>query len=134
MTASFRACHEALYAAVHGAALAVGGVYDQAPQTVTFPWIEIGDRQALPDDTGGGDGAGDDGLSDFFDMHIWSRHGGKKEVEQILDGLHSLLHGVSLSVTGRGSALCWLRTTRILKDDDGLTFHGIASLEIVHRN
>lgn len=123
------------------AALVGTRIYDDAPQDVAFPWLEIGDRQTLPDDVSaeGGDddsppATGDAGVSDFFDLHIWSRYAGKKEAAEIADVLHTLLHGASLTITGRASAFAWVRTVRHLRDPDGMTRHGVVSIEIIHRS
>lgn len=139
MSAYSWACQEALYAKLIGdAALAafVGErIYDAPPQTVVFPWLEMGDRQLIPDDTSTESGASDAGIEDNIDLHIWSRYSGKKEVLQIVDTLHTLLHGVSLTIAGRASALAWVQPSpRIMQDPDGLTYHGIVPVMIVHRS
>lgn len=137
MSAYSWAAQQALVALLGGGsltALVSTRIYDDAPQTVTFPWIEIGDGQIIPADTAQSNGASDAGVSDFFDLHVWSRYAGKKEVKQIVDVLHTLLHGVSLTITGRTSALSWVRTVRIIRDPDGITRHGIVSVEIIHRS
>lgn len=135
MSASLFACQKAVRLALTG--LCGDRIYDGPPQTVDFPWIEIGDRQIIPDDTTSWSVAGgsDAGVSDFFDLHVWSRaYAGKKEVEDIVDDVHSRLHEASLAVVGRASALAWVRSVRILRDPDGITNHGLISLEVVHRS
>jgi hypothetical protein len=109
-------------------------IYDDAPQAVAFPWVEIGDGQSIPDDTSQATGASDAGVSDFFDLHVWSRYAGKKEVKQIVDVLHGLLHEVSFTIAGRSSASAWIRSVRILRDPDGITRHGIVNVEVIHRS
>lgn len=131
MSAFSAAAQKALFGVI--SSLAGGRVYDDAPADVAFPWIEIGDRQSIPDDTGTATGS-DAGMSDFFDLHIWSRAAGKKETADLVDQLHGLLHGASLSVDGRAGALAWIQTVRIIGDPDGITRHGIVSVEIIHRS
>lgn len=126
------ACRKAVYTALMG--LCGGRVYADPPQLVTFPWIEIGDRQMIPDDTGGAiAGASDDGVSDFFDLHVWGRNG-RKEVEDLFGEIHDRLHSKELTVTGRSSAISWVRNFRDLRDPDGKTIHGVVTLEVIHRS
>lgn len=137
MSAYSWACQQALYSALSASAalIALVGtrIYDDAPENVTFPFVEIGDVQVIPDDTSASSGS-DDGVSEFFDLHVWSRdYAGKKQVAQIVDVLHTTLHGVSLTVTGRASALAWVRTVRAFTDPDGKSRHGVVSVEIIHR-
>lgn len=134
---------QALYAKLSAGLLSplVGvRIYDAPPQPVgapipatEFPYVEIGDRQVIPDDAAASTGGSDDGVSDFFDLHIWSRHQGKKEIAQITDVLHTMLHGQTLTVSGRASALSWIRSVRTIRDPDGITQHGIVNVEIIHR-
>jgi Protein of unknown function (DUF3168) len=126
-------CQKALYAVLNAANLASGGVFDSPPQTVTYPWIEIADGQIIPDDTSAADGGSDAGVNDFFDLHVWSRVAGKREVKTITDGLFDLLHEASLTIPGRASALCWVRTVRYLLDPDDITRHAVVSIQIIHR-
>jgi hypothetical protein len=127
-------CQAALVQALATAGIAGGRVYDDAPQDVAFPWVEIGDRQIIPDDTSSYGTGSDDGVSDYTDVHIWSRYRGKKEALQIVDAIHGVLHGRTLTILGRPSALAWVRTVRVITDPDGKTRHGIVSVEIIHRS
>lgn len=126
-------CRKAVYTALLG--LVGGRIYADPPQSVVFPWIEIGDRQIIPDDTSSSlvPGGSDAGVSDFFDLHVWGRNG-RKEIEDLLGDIHNRLHGVDLAVTGRVSALSWVRNFRDLRDPDGITIHGVISVEVIHRS
>jgi len=110
-------------------ALAGGRVYDAVPEGAGFPYIEVAGSQLIPDDTTPGDG----GISENIDIHVWSRSRGWTEVKTIMGQIYDALHGVSLSVAGRASALSWVRNTHELNDPNGLDRHGIMSVEIVHR-
>lgn len=135
MSAFAFACQKALKAALLATAVVAERIYDDPPESVAFPWIEIGDGQVIPDDTSANIGTGsDDGVSEFFDLHVWSRYAGKKQAWDIVDALHTHLHGASLTIPGRASALAWIRNVRMLTDPDGLTRHGVVSLEIIHRS
>lgn len=107
---------------------------DTTPSDSDFPFIVIGESQEVPDDTVKTSGAGDGGVSEFIDLHVWSRYRGQKEAKEIAAAIYDRLHGSSLSVTGRVSALCWVRSRRIFTDTDGLTRHGVISIEVIHRS
>lgn len=138
MSASSWACQVALKKALQSTALCGGRVYDSVDtlQSLVFPYIEIGDGHTIPDDTTSEIEPGSDsGVSEFVDLHVWGRaHAGKKEVKQIIDGIQDRLHGVQLGVEGRVSALTWVRTIRVITDQDGISAHGIVSIEVVHRS
>lgn len=133
MTARVLECQQALVAVLRSNDVCGGRVYDDASKDVAFPWVEIGDKQIIPDDATADDGGSDNGVSDFTDLHIWSRHPGKKEALSIGEQIRSLLHGQALTVTGCASALAWVRSERYLRDPDGVTRHGVISVEIIHR-
>lgn len=147
MSAYLDAAQRALYTRLKGSIAAVGPrVYDDPPQNVVFPWLEIGDRQVIPDDATSNVtlGGSDDGVEDYFDLHVWSRgsppapgkpakKSGKQECNEIIDALHGLLHQQTLTITGRTSALMWITNVRVLLDPDGMTRHGVVSLKIIHR-
>jgi hypothetical protein len=120
----------AIYAALTGANVSGGRVYDDVPESPTFPYVQIGEDQAIPDDVS----PGDLGVVETISLHTWSRHRGQKEIKDIVSEITDTLHGVSLNVTGRASALVWVRITRIILDPDGLTRHGITDIEIIHRS
>lgn len=110
-------------------------VYDDVPQNATYPFIEIAESVATTEDVSIGEStAGDKGVSEFIDLHVWSQYRGKKEAKRIMASIHTALHGVSLSVAERASALSWVRTARLLLDPDGVTRHGIVTVEVIHRN
>lgn len=129
------ALQTALYSALTVANVASGRIYDRPPQSVTFPYVEIGESQAIPDDVSTTTAEpGDDGVAETLDLHVWSREAGQKEAKDIAAAIKFALHGQSLAVDGRASALAWVRSIRMLRDPDGKTTHGVVTVEIVHRN
>lgn len=130
-------CQQAIYSAL--ASLAGGRVFDQPPADVGFPYIEIGESQSIPDDTSAASGD-DDGAGETFTLHVWDRpnavdgHRGAKRVRELVAQVNTALHGVSLSVAGRSSALAWIRTVRVMRDPDGVTVHGVVDVEVIHRS
>ena len=129
----------ALYEALTSASIAGGRIHDHAPSDVVFPYVEIGESQAIPDDTSAA-GGDDDGVSETFTLHVWDRpnrtggHRGGKQVREILSSIYTVLHGAALTVSGRASALAWVRSDRVMRDPDGITVHGVVDVEIIHRS
>lgn len=119
-------------------AIAGGKVYDNVPESVAsaaapdsaFPYVQIGETDAIPDDTS----VSDDGEIETLSIHVWSRYRGQKEVKQIMQLVKQRLHGVELAVPNRTSAIAWVRIRRDFFDPDGRTRHGVVSVEVVHRN
>jgi hypothetical protein len=111
-----------------------GRVYDLAPTPVAYPWIEIGDAQVMPDDTTSAAGGSDDGVSEFIDLHVWSDSAARAEMKRTVDAIHGRLHGQSLVIVGRASALSWVRSVRQVADPDGILRHAVVTVEIVHRS
>lgn len=121
--------------------IASGRIYDRVPDAASgatapdsaFPYVQIGEMDSLPDDVDAASGR-DDGEMETLTLHIWSRYQGQKEVKQIMQQIKDVLHNVPLSVSGRSSALCWVRSRRSFLDPDGKTRHGVMSIEVTHRN
>jgi hypothetical protein len=125
-----------IYDVLTGApALAGGRVFGNVPPSTsstvqTFPYIHIGETDAIPDDVS----PGDDGQAENITLHVWSRYAGQKEVKQLMDSIKTRLHGVELAVSGRASAISWVRSMRNFNDPDGKTRHGVVGIEVIHRN
>lgn len=119
----------AIYAALTGAspAICAGRIYDDVPQDVTFPFVELGESQALADDV-----ACAEGKDEFVTLHVWSRDRSKKAVKAIIGQIHEVLHAASLGVAGRSSAHAFVRDSRVLNDPDGITRHGIVTIRVIH--
>lgn len=133
MSASWH-LQQAVHAALTAANVAGGRIYDHAPAGVTFPFVQIGESQALPDDTSDAEGGSDEGLAETFTLHVWSRLPGLKESKEIIGAIRAVLHGKALAVLGRASALSWVRSERAFLDPDGKTRHGVVTVEVIHRN
>ncbi len=119
----------AIYGVLSGAspAIAEGGVHDDVPEDVTFPYVEMGESDAVDDDV-----TCSDGLDETVTLHIWSRYRGKKETKEIMSRIRDLLHNKVLAVSGRSSAHSWVTSSRVVRDPDGLTRHGIVLVRVVH--
>lgn len=137
MSAFLWPCQVALKEAILSTTECAGRIYDTAPQEVAFPWIEIGDSDAVPDDTSDDprQNASDKGIDETVDIHVWGRaHAGKKEVKLIVDAIVDRLHQSDIAIEGRRSSLTWVRRARVFKEADDVTAHGIVTLNIIHRS
>lgn len=115
---------KAIFAALTGANIAGGRVYDSPPPKAVYPYVTIGDEQALDDGN-----TCEDGWEVFADVHAWSRpvNGSKVEVKALMASIVPLL-AVNLTMPGFRSVAGSMQTTRALRDPDGLTEHGIVTL------
>lgn len=96
-------------------------VFDEVPQDVAFPYVELGEFRALDD------GAQcHDGMELFATLHVWSRGAGQPEVKTIAGAVRGALHEVELDL---GTAWQFLeiahQETRYLKDPDRRTSHAV---------
>jgi len=101
-------------------------VYDEVPQGSAFPYVQLGEEvstdYSTKDEVGG---------ETTLNIHVWSRSHGAKETKQIMDRVHTLLHDVSLSVTGYNFVNNRFEFSDVLRDPDGITRHGIMRLRAV---
>ena len=98
-------------------------VYDHIGPTekATFPRIQFGEVLANPwdDKTAYGEEI-------FVTLDIWSRERGKKQTQDIMSAIHTLLQNQDLSLDVGDLVILRLESpTRILNDPDGLTYHGV---------
>ncbi|MEM6381086.1 MAG: DUF3168 domain-containing protein [Pseudomonadota bacterium] len=128
------ALYQALTSPVISGVQSVRDTPNTTPSPEDFPFIHIGETQAVPDDADKSGSGGDEGSSEFVELHVWSRYRGQREAKLIVAEIHTRLHQAALTVPGRVSALCWVRNKQVFTDTDGMTQHGIASLEIIHRS
>lgn len=96
------------------------GVYDEVIEGSTFPYVNIGHETAVDYSTKDVDGA-----EYTVTLHIWSQYTGSKEVKQILDRIHDLLHDSNLTVTGFNLINVRFEFSDIMRDPDGITRHGV---------
>lgn len=105
-------------------AVATGGVWDMPPQTVVYPYVQMGDVQTLPFE----DGACIDGSEMFLDFHTWAR--GDRPATQMHamnKAIRDSLHGQRFAVVGHVLQVVEHQTTRTLRDPDGITRHGVVT-------
>lgn len=96
-------------------------VFDEVPQDVAFPYIELGEFETLDD------GAQcHDGMELFATLHVWSRGAGQPEVKTIAGAVRGALHEAELDL---GAAWQFIEiaheSTRYPKDPDRRTSHAV---------
>lgn len=95
-------------------------IVDDVPHGTAFPFITMGDARSSEYDT-----KTDVGGDITLELHFWSQYKGSKEVKQMMDRCHSLLHNSSLSVTGFNLINLRFEFSDIMRDPDGITRHGV---------
>lgn len=106
------------------AALAPVPVYDMAPQTATYPHVEL-IIATEPDET-----KTDFGQAHVIELHVWSRARGQKEVKEIIAAIYTALNGVTLTVPGFAVTRTVFEGSRVFTDIDGLTLHGMTEFRL----
>ena len=106
----------------------LGGVrvYDHAPQAAPYPFITLGQSVVRDWSTGTEDGAEHD-----LTLHVWSRSGGKKQVQEIIEAIKSVLHDQPLALPDHHLVNLRYELAEARLDPDGDTFHGIVRYRAV---
>ncbi|MFN3746702.1 MAG: DUF3168 domain-containing protein [Hyphomicrobiaceae bacterium] len=120
----------AIFAALTGAGICDGRVYDGVPENALFPYVTIGDSQVIDD--GGSEAVCTGGWEVFEDIHIWSRPPArsKRELKAIAAQVIAALSGFA-GVEGYAVVVRHLQTFRAFRDPDGLTEHGVLTVRFV---
>jgi len=95
-------------------------IVDDVPSGTAYPFISIGEARSTDYDT-----KTEDGGEITVELHFWSQYKGSKEVKQMMDRVHSLLHNSNLSVSGFNLINLRFDYSDILRDPDGITRHGV---------
>jgi hypothetical protein len=103
-------------------------VYD-APnlKTVTFPYVSFGPSDIVTDDA-------DciDGVIETLQIDVWSRRsGGKQEAKQIANAVKAALHDFHAEPAAGALVSLRVATIRIFNDPDGITTHGVVTVEAI---
>ena len=117
------ALQRAVYARLNGNATANSAtipIYDEAPQGTPFPYITIGEFNPVPFNV-----HGSVGRNATFNIHVWSRHNGNEEANQIADAVDDLLDlkPGSLNVSGWSVVSLELLDAKQIGSPDGITRH-----------
>ena len=105
-----------------------GRVHDRAPQDVAFPFLQIGEIQTLEDGAECIDGTEVSGT-----LHIWSRAVGSVEARAISATCREALHEwiPDLASDGFRCVDHMHRSTRVFRDPDGITTHGVSEFRLL---
>jgi hypothetical protein len=96
-------------------------VHDHVPQGTAFPYIVIGEETMTDDES-----TKDIDFNNFtLTIHVFSRNRGRKEAKNIMARIYELLHRQSLSVTGATHVNTRFEFSDIVREEDGLTYHGV---------
>jgi hypothetical protein len=101
-------------------------IYDDAPQAAAFPFITLGQSVVRDWSTGTEDGAEHD-----LTLHVWSRAGGKKQVNEIIEAIRDVLHDQPLVLADHHLINLRHEFSEARLDPDGDTFHGIVRYRAV---
>jgi hypothetical protein len=122
-----RGIYEAL-AGFSGLTTLLGGarIYDDAPQGAAFPFIILGQSVVRDWSTGTEVGAEHE-----LTLHVWSRTGGKKQVQEIIEAIRAALHDQPLMLADHHLINLRHEFSEARLDPDGDTFHGIVRYRAV---
>lgn len=107
-------------------ALVGSRVYDQAPQSTTFPYCTIGDDTELDWST-----FTTLGQEATVTLHFWSREKGRKEVKAIMSQADTVLNRQTLTLTGFTFVSCVREFAETFLDPDGITYHGVQRYRVL---
>lgn len=116
----------ALVAALKAApAIAGGRIHDNVPESPVFPYLSIGSEQVIDDGNSCGDG-----WEVFSDVHVWSRAVGYVEAKQIMATAVDKIMAIT-TIGGFSLIAVGVEDTRVFRDPDGLTSHGVISVRFI---
>lgn len=101
-------------------------VYDRVPANPFGPktaYISFG-----PEDSTEDDAEGITGREVTLQVDIWSRAPGFVECKRLTDLVRRALHRTSLELTDNALADTWVTLTRVFRDADGVTSHGVVQV------
>ena len=98
----------------------VTDVFDFVPENTAFPYVKIGEETAVDNGT-----KTLQGNEHTLVIHTFSRYRGSKETKEIMSRIYALLHESSLTVSGASLVNLRFEFSDILKENDGLTTHGL---------
>lgn len=122
---------QAIYAAVSTDAdlLAILGaprIYDDVPQSATFPYLTLG--QSTSRDWSS---VGDTAEEHVLTLHVWSRAAGRKQTHEAMAALRTSLHDRVMTLTGHRLVNLRHEFSDARREPDGDTYHGIVRLRAV---
>jgi len=96
-------------------------VHDHVSSGTAFPYVVIGEETLIDDSS-----SKDIDFNEFtLTIHTFSRNRGRKEAKQIMARIYALLHKTSLTVTGANHINTRFEYSDVVREQDGLTYHGV---------
>ena len=103
----------------------ISGIFDYPPQSAQFPFVMIDNPSSsnIPS------------LAELakeyrFDINIFAREAGNKQVYDIIEIIYGLLHNGTVSVAGKTLIFIRCEGSSIELENDGWTYHGKLRLKI----
>lgn len=97
----------------------VTGVHDRPPQQTGYPYITIGQADSSDWST-----STSTGQECRFTVDIWSREGGRKQMDTIIQRLYEILHDGTLTLSGYTLVSMRMMSSQSELGQDGWTYHG----------
>lgn len=122
MTLSLNIIQEAIYDELAGDTTlnaTVTGIYDDVPDDAVFPYVHLAGVRAQ--DWTSSSTVGSEAQ---FELEVFSRSGGHQQALDVMDRIHTLLHGQGLSGGSLHVALVRLLNSTIDTLSDGKTVRG----------
>ena len=98
-------------------------VYDDSPQNAPYPYVVMG--EILTTDWSDKSNPGQEAHST---IHIWSQYAGRKEADEMADGVLQALTRDELDLAPDFNGLGYFDSYNLIIDIDGVTRHGILKL------
>jgi len=124
-----QAIRNAIYTRLTGDATLMAlitAVYDDVPESTTYPYISLGDDSDINYGT-----KTIDGVQYVINIHVWSRYRGVKEATAIIERVYTLLNDYAMIVTGASLTHIRQEFNTVTVDNDGITRHGIIRFRAV---
>ncbi len=101
-------------------------LYDDVPQTTSFPFVTLGDIRSNDWST-----QTQKGHEHFLTLHAWSRAKGRKQVQAILQALEAALDDAALVLQSHRLITFRLVFWDARREPDGETYHGLMRFRAV---
>ena len=121
---------EAIFTALSANVVGIDGnsvpVYDDVPEDVTYPYVQIGEETAIDGGT-----KTVDGNEHTLTIHIWSQYRGRKEIKVLMQSVYDLLHDTGITLNAGSLVNVRNEFSTTLAENDGLTRHGVMRFRAV---
>jgi hypothetical protein len=126
--AALRAAINAALNADASVATLLGGakVYDEAPKSVVFPYVTMGDARTTEIAV-----AEAPTVEHQLTLHAWSRQGGHREAHLIAGAIIQALDDAPLTLSGNRLVNLRLALADVRRESDGRTYHALIRFRAV---